>query len=294
MAEDNASSKSGGNCNIIYITSDCNIACEYCYQREDRKKNNNVRASNAQIDDFLENLVISEPDAASSVVIFGGEPFLESESVFYLYDKANQITKRTGKRYNLCTNTNGIWLINEKNRETFFSEVKKVFDAGNGVNLEVSYDGDGHNRRNYKNGKSTKEDVKGLLLSLRDKNFPFHLRYTIHKNTLDTFKSDMLKLSKFLTYNINNRIVVSFYRNEIEPLLSMPYDDFMDSLKKFTTGVFSKYGVPICELVCDDCKRCVFNPEKLNNYTIPSGEKAVKFSNQMAGDFNHFTKKDDK
>lgn len=293
MAGDKVSSNVGGNCNIIYITSDCNIACEYCYQREDRKKNNNVKASNEQIDDFLENLATLEPDVASSVVIFGGEPFLESESVFYLYSKANQITERTGKRYNLCTNTNGIWFISEKNRERFFAEAKKVYEAGNGLSLEISYDGDGHNRRNYKNGKSTQEDIKNLLFILREKNFPFHLRYTVHKNTLGTFKSDMIKLSRFLSYNSDNRIVVSFYRKEIEPLLDITYDEYMDSLKKFTSGVFSKYGIPVCELVCEDCRKCTFNPEKLNNYTIPSNKKAIKFSTQIAGDFNHFTKEDD-
>jgi len=281
-----------GNTNILYITSDCNIACEYCYQREDRKKNNTIKASHKQIDDFLLNLVDIEPNVVSSVVVFGGEPFLESESVFYLYDKASHITAETGKRYNFCTNTNGIWFINTNNREKFFQEVKKVQNSGNNVSLELSYDGDGHTRRNYKNGKNTQEDIKGVLRAFKEANFPFHLRYTVHKGTLGTFKSDMVKLSKFLTYHNNNRIVLSFYRSEIEPLLTKLYDKYIQELTEFSRGVFLKYQIPICELVCMDCKKCNFNIDKVNQYTIPTGDDVVSFGTQEAGDFDHFTKKD--
>ena len=280
-----------GNTNIIYITSDCNIACDYCYQKEDRAKNKVKKASKKQIDKFLLDLVKKEPNIVSICVVFGGEPFLEPESVFYLYKKANEITEETGKLYSFCTNTNGIWFTKKKNRERFF----KVFsESKNSISLEISFDGRGHVRRNYKNGESTKEDVKKVLLAFKEANVPFHLRYTLHRETLKTYKTDFISLSKFLTYNKKNRIVVSFFRSEIEPILDEPYDTFLQNIKEFSRGVFSKFKVPICELVCGDCKLCSFSDNRANDYTIPSEDDNIieLISEDNAGDFNHFSIKE--
>lgn len=277
----------GVDTNIIYITSGCNIGCDYCYQKDDRAKNEILKVSKEDIDAFLYNLEKNEPGVVSSVVVFGGEAFLEPDSVFYLYSKAEEITEKTGKKYNFCTTTNGIWLTKKSNRDKLFSTIKSM---KNNVSIEVSYDGEGHTRRNYKNGKSTKEDVKGLLKEFKALNFPFHLRYTLHKDTIPTFKKDMLSLSAFLAYHPENRLVVSTFDTEIEKEFGYTVAEFRKETSDFLNGIYSKYQIPICDFVCEACRKCVFKLDKTNNYMVPSNSGHADIQIKEAGDFDHFTR----
>jgi len=277
-----------GNTNIIYMTTDCNIACDYCYQTEDRAKNKTRKATKKQIDDFLYNLVKTEMNCTSTVVVFGGEPFLEAENIFYMYDKAEQITKETGKTYSFCTDTNGIWFSKESNLKRYISTVRSMKNL---VSLEVSYDGSSNLRRVDKTGKSTTPIVKKVLHRLKEENFKFHLRYTIHKETLKTFKQDIVQLSKFMSYHPDNRIVISLFDNEIEEVTGKQTKYYTQEMYPFIKAVYSTYGVPICELVCNECNKCTFNKDKVNSYTVPGYDDIVKFESKTAGDFDHFSKK---
>jgi len=279
--------KALGNTNIIYMTTDCNIACEYCYQREDREKNPVLRATKKQIDDFLYNLVEKEPNITSTVVVFGGEPFLEAENIFYMYNKAEEITKETGKTYVFCTDTNGIWFSKDSNMKKF---IKTVNNMKNVVTLEVSYDGSSNLRRVDKHGKSTTEIVKKVLKKLKEYNFSFHLRYTIHKETIKTFKQDIVKLSKFMSYNPRNRIVISLFDNEIEEVTGKKTKYYTREIFPFVKAVFEKYKIPICEFVCNECNLCTFNKDKVNSYTLPGYDDNINFDVKSAGDFDHFSK----
>jgi len=276
-----------GNTNIIYMTTDCNIACDYCYQKEDRAKNPILKATKKQIDDFLYNLVQIEPNITSTVVVFGGEPFLEADNIFYMYDKAEEITEETGKTYSFCTDTNGIWFSKDSNLKRFINTVNNMRNI---VSLEVSYDGSSNHRRVDKHGKSTTEIVKKVLKKLRDNNFRFHLRYTIHKETIKTFKQDIVKLSKFMSYNPENRIVISLFDNEIEDVTGKLTKYYTREMYPFMRAVFKKYKIPLCEFVCNDCNLCTFNKDRVNSYTVPGYDDIVKFEVKDAGDFDHFSK----
>lgn len=287
MSDISKNTQEMGNTNIIYMTTDCNIACDYCYQKEDRAKNPIMKASKKQIDEFLENLIKTEPGFTSTVVVFGGEPFLEADNIFYMYEKAEQITKKTGKTYSFCTDTNGIWFSKESNLQRFLNTVQKM---ENNVSLEVSYDGDSNQRRVDKAGKSTSKIVKKVLNRLKEENFKFHLRYTVHKESIKTFKTDMLKLSKFMSYHPDNRIVISLFDNEIEEVTGKLTKYYTQEMYPFMKAIFYKYKVPLCEYVCHDCNLCSFNKDKVNKYTIPGYDESIKFEVKDAGDFDHFSK----
>ena len=62
---------------MLYVTTKCNLDCDYCYEQKDRNKlNKHKELTIPEIDEYLSQLNKIEPDVQSKVVIFGGEPFL--------------------------------------------------------------------------------------------------------------------------------------------------------------------------------------------------------------------------
>lgn len=266
--------------NILYLTNQCNIKCDYCYQLKDRESSSKHFISNEEIDSYFNNLVEREPNQTSVVVLFGGEPFLNYSKMEYIFDLTDKITTSSGKRFNLSTITNGTWFLNENNVNKF---LERISNLKNTFLLEVSYDGTGHDRRKYSNGESTKEDVKSVIKLLMNR-IKLSIRYTIHKdNYKDCFK-DFIQLSKLPIY----RIFVNFYEQELD--LYTDVSELKKDLKSKTNDLFKVFQKSICHLNCDECKGCNFSEFSDNiHYGLGKNEFIVK--TEKAKKFNHFTEK---
>lgn len=230
--------------NIIYLTDQCNIECDYCYQLEERK-NNKTFIKKEDIDIFFKNLLEREPELTSTVVLFGGEPFLNTEIIEYIFDLTDSITIEKGKKFNLSMTTNG--LLIPKNLHI----IERIKTLKNHFSLEISYDGIGNHRRKYKNGLSTTEEVEKIIKSLIDI-IPISIRYTIHKDNYKDCIKDFIKLSKL---NIR-KIIVNFFEQELENFINI--QEFKNDLKLKTLVLFDHFKKPICFLNCEKCQGCNF------------------------------------
>ena len=267
--------------NILYLTNQCNLNCDYCYQRDDRVIKYTI--TKEEIDEFFASLCVSEKDKVSTVVIFGGEPTLEKELINYIFDLTDSITQKTDKRFALSMTTNGI-AFSDFNYYTDFKE--RVSKLKNHFSLEISYDGKGQDRRVFKNGTSSRRIVENVLKYVKVD----AIRYTIHKDNYDSALEDIISLC--MEYP---KIVVNFYEQELDSVFSglkskdLPFEvsstqEYKEYLKKRFEYIFTRLKKPICHLACKTCMGC--NYEEFDGINYNS-----KFEvNENAGEFNHFTK----
>lgn len=265
--------------NILYLTNQCNLNCEYCYQAKDRNESKPSFINEKEVEKFFDEVIKNEPLGSSVVVLFGGEPFLNEKMFYYILDYTDSITEKTGKKFNLSTTTNGIYFKDEQKCYKFINRIKQL---KNHFSLEISYDGSGQDRRIYPNGKSTKEDVKNVikkLLHLID----FSIRYTIHKDNYKNVLKDLVQLSKL---NIK-KIIVNFYESELDQFINS--NELKTHLIQKTNEIYRALKKPICHLNCQECKGC--NHSELFNRTINYGLNDKSFEVKgNALEFNHFTK----
>ena len=267
--------------NILYLTNQCNLNCDYCYQKDDRVIKYTI--TKEEIDEFFASLCVSEKDKVSTVVIFGGEPTLEKELINYIFDLTDSITQKTDKRFALSMTTNGI-AFSDFNYYTDFKE--RVSRLKNHFSLEISYDGKGQDRRVFKNGTSSRCIVENVLKYVKVD----AIRYTIHKDNYDSALEDIISLC--MEYP---KIVVNFYEQELDSVFSglkskdLPFEvsstqEYKEYLKKRFEYIFTRLKKPICHLACKTCMGC--NYEEFDGINYNS-----KFEvNENAGEFNHFTK----
>lgn len=262
--------------NIMFITTDCNFNCDYCYQKADREKNKSEVMNEKDVDKFLADVCLREPYGQSTIVIFGGEPFLNPKIFYYVLDKTNEITKNTGKKFGISTVTNGYYFRDTKNIQI----LKEYMDKSlNEFLLEVSYDVSGQDRRILRNGESSKPIISNVLKTLKELKIPLGIRYTVHKVNQENVVKDLIKLQEFYkNTNLLKRITLSWNFQEI----------FVteNDLKEYGLAMWDKYKIPICKLNCALCRQCNFDDFEGIKYQMKDTDFIVD-GNQ--GEFKHFS-----
>lgn len=257
--------------NILYLTNKCNLRCDYCYQKFDNS-GPEIRPSYEDIKSFIDEIVSREGlDTISTVVLFGGEPLLLKYDFFGVLGIFEDFTIKTGKKFALSTTTNGTIFADIEFLNSF---KEKISNLKNTFSLEISYDGKGHNRRVYQNGKSSKEIVENVLEQFSPKEIS--IRYTIHKDNYKCIFHDLIKLQKY------KKIILNYNNTELEEFLDL--NDFKSKIKRIAEYLYTIYKTPICYANCELCRGCDFAKFKGINYNS-------KLSiDGNAGIFNHFTK----
>ena len=70
--------------NVIYLNTDCNLRCEYCYEDDSRNGLPDQQIlTTIDIDNFLNEIAEREKGCVSTIVIMGGEPFLKFHLIEY-------------------------------------------------------------------------------------------------------------------------------------------------------------------------------------------------------------------
>jgi len=244
---------------VIYLNTDCNLRCSYCY--ESKSKNGLPDQTNCtpdMIDDFLEEISQREQGKISTIVIMGGEPFLQFDLIRYTIIKAIEFVKNkkhSGWGLSLITNAT---LFTDKRLE----QLKYLIDLGKkyqtNLNLEVSYDGSGHSLRKYPDGTSSKDIVEEAIFKLIEKKIDFKISYTTHKGNYKNIEEDCIYIfDKFRSHNFL-RITIG-YAYQILDTVGEGIQ-FGQRLKKefipIANKLFKKYKIPICDHTCGACKIC--------------------------------------
>jgi uncharacterized protein len=111
----------------LFVTSDCNLRCRYCWVDKEPLKTSLETAKSAV--DFL--ICESRGSESIHITLFGGEPLLEFDMIAQLVPYAKDEAARCGKSLSWSLTTNG----------TLLDEEKMAFGAKWGLNYLVSLDG---------------------------------------------------------------------------------------------------------------------------------------------------------
>jgi len=244
--------------NVLYLTTACNLRCTYCYEGEFRDgKEKAKKLTTVHIDQFFEEIMTREAGMVSTVVIMGGEPFLEYSLLCY----ALKTMGAADHQWGVTITTNG----------TITNEYHKIVDwyddyDNMSLTVEVSYDVTGQDSRIHHNGISSRETVETFLDDLLIDGIPFAISYTIHKGNYKHLLADMVLLCE--KYN-PSKISLSPYCQELDDEMG----DYKQLLKYFTPYaeyITEKYDIPICDLACRVCGKCDKSSFVGNAYMSPT------------------------
>jgi len=247
----------------MYLTTRCNLKCDYCYEGEGRENLIEQRdLMKEDIEIFLDEIAVREKGQVSTLVIMGGEPFLKFDLLKYAVDTAWKMDHKFG----ISITTNGT-LINAK-----FSKAPSLIELKELVSkistLEISWDGSGHDRRVYGHEVpvSSRPMVHKAILMLADNNIPFRISYTVHKNNWNKLVYDMVYImEKFKPAEIK----LSFACQELEDN-GVDFKMLKEKLLEYAEHLYISYGIPICDLSCKLCGKCKKSNFIGNSYMSPT------------------------
>lgn len=169
----------------IWVTRDCNLSCQYCYEKEKKNKYMHMK----EWKQVVEFILIHQSYKVNQVNFHGGEPLLNWIAIENIINQINSSEKRKGRfRYSLTTN--GL-LMNEEIME--FIKEKEII-------VSVSVDGDENTHdcnRMDRAQKGTFQRVRGVLKNLEKKGIKYEIRMTFNSKTV-------LNLAKNVRYLLDD------------------------------------------------------------------------------------------
>jgi sulfatase maturation enzyme AslB (radical SAM superfamily) len=259
--------------NIIYFTTKCNLGCTYCYEALDEV--NGINTSLKDLYNIVDEAIEREPDDVQTFFgIFGGEPTLVWDNVEKFMDYA--YSKKRNVHFEMITN--GIKFKDEKFIEKVYSNPHVIQGR---LSISISFDGiKGNIDRIYRNGEQSVYDVIEALSKLKYLNKPFRIRYTIHKNNINTIIEDINDIIKHFNplRIITSEVSSLFDENDFKKIL----ETYTILKNKWNNG---EIQTPICEIFCESCNGCGITRSKLQ-YSIEN-KKIIK-NHRTTGEFNDF------
>jgi len=221
--------KVGQRTNVIYLNTDCNLRCEYCYEGDSREgMPDKAHLTTDKIDAFLEEIIDREAQFHNStVVVMGGEPFLRFDLIKYTLLKAMSLPHSFG----ISLITNGTLLTDKR-----ISELKYLLDLAKqsdvSLSLEVSYDGSGQNRRYFPGKVDSKELVENNIKKLLDVGIRIKISYTVHMGNYKNIVEDTIYILEKFNYDDLERITIGFRFKDGSPPQKLICNTPKFSLKK--------------------------------------------------------------
>ncbi len=264
--------KKGKRTNVIYLNTDCNLRCEYCYEGDSRSgMPDKADLTCDKIDEFLQEIVDREKEYGNStVVIMGGEPFLRFDLIKYTILKALTLQHSFG--ISLITNAT---LFTDKKIEELKYLINLSHKKDVCLTLEISYDGSGHDRRYFENKKSSKEIVEKNIKKILDAGIDIRISYTVHMgNYKNVIQDTIYILEKFKSKHLE-RISIGYAFTDLDKSGLGTSDNIAGevirkSLTPILRKVYEKYETPICAHTCGLCKQCEKGNFVGNSYLSPT------------------------
>lgn len=236
--------------NVLFFTNQCQLDCDYCYEKERIHKTEPFFAT---LDDFKPALdILAKNDFTNDIIIFGGEPTLCMDEI---YKTIKYVNNKYPSKFDFYLNTNCI-LFSDNN---FFNIFKDFYNSNNkNIIITFSYDGSANFRRHYRNSNiDTTQNVIKCINLFTENNIPFNISYCLNIYNYDTCIKDFVYL---LQYKALNRIVISKNYNELTSYFNLnryAVDvKINNDIYAKCMYLYDRFNVPICEMTCNICKKC--------------------------------------
>lgn len=207
----------------IYLTTECNFKCTYCYENYE----NTMNITSNKMMEILKFIFGYQTEGKVEIGFMGGEPLLLKEMI---YEAIQFIDKKYADRkvtYYITTNCSLL--------DSTFIEVAKKHD----FRMRLSFDGirKCHNlNRKAKNGKSYYDIILEQMILIKNSGIPYTVRMTIAANTIPYIYENI----RFLHRNGFNNIgmVLDIYmdftkklQRDYEKQMKMVAEYYMEQVK---------------------------------------------------------------
>ena len=266
--------------NVMYLNTDCNLRCEYCYEISSRTGlPDQQNLTTEDVDIFLNEICERENDCISTIVIMGGEPFLYFDMVEYIILKTISLNKRKKQGWAFSIISNGTLFTD--NILTRYKKVRELASKNRVyISQEVSYDGSGQYRRKWPDGSNSITQVEKGIQKLIDYDIPFRISYTVHSGNYKNVIQDCIYMLEKYPLPYNNRITVGYAYADLDSALGPAGGQKLKKyLKPYFFYIFDLYGVPICGNTCGYCKNCDRGHFIGNSYLSPT--TGISYDNKI-------------
>lgn len=209
----------------IFITNNCNLKCLHCY-----RYNETNQFEELTISDWTRIIKEHKNLGGDSILISGGEPFLELEKLKSILEFAKSEDLRTA----VITNTT---LLNKK----IISDTINFLDE-----IQISLDGPEPISANYVRGNRNYENVMASLRKLAKTNVRIFLAMTPIPQTLNAFKKELPSFIDSLNNEFgDDRIIVKLTREildgrEIEKMNSLDKAVFESEIRNLENRIYGE------------------------------------------------------
>jgi len=272
--------------NVIYLTTRCNLDCDYCYEKVNRDADGfkHKDITKEEIDNFIMDIEQREQNFVSTICVMGGEPFLQHEMFDYLVERIDQSKKSSGYALNMITNGT---ILTDEWIETL---TRVINDKKISLSIHISYDGIGQHRRD----KTTR--TIDNIQRFNDLNIPFGISYTLTKDNKDYWVKDIIYLCEKFGHSMrqsNSTIRMNFAFTElgIDPFSNQFQKE---NIEPYAQYIYQKYSIPICSLVCQMCGKCEKSSFNGRSYMIPQRGSIKVEPMSTHEQFNHFNESGEK
>ena len=187
----------------IMTTYNCNLNCEFCYEKglkTDERKISMSRNTADRVIKFIKKMNSQRHFKELFILWYGGEPFLNPKIIKYILNELDLYTKNIGIKFRNHVWTNGT-LVSKK----LIQDISPY-----GMSFQVSLNGpqNEHDKKmRYKNGQGTFNRIINTIGLLKDHKLQFIIRINVDKDNCEsiTLLLDYLK-SKF-----GKHLKVAFY-----------------------------------------------------------------------------------
>jgi uncharacterized protein len=172
---------------MIMTTYACNLSCPYCYENKSSPVSMDP-STTRRVCAFMENMMERYRPTHVDVLMYGGEPLLNTAPLQHMVDHFTPLTEERGLEFNVDITTNGT-LLSVPQIEALESCRVRV--------VQVTLDGSQplHDlTRRYTSGGGTYEDIVSALHLLKESTFKPKIRINVHetnKDSIDVLLDDL-------------------------------------------------------------------------------------------------------
>jgi uncharacterized protein len=229
------------NLNFIILNLsglNCNLKCKYCFAFTDQE----YRPAFMQPEDIkkaIDFLIQTNPNPLNDtyfIILFGGEPFLNSKMLDFLSEYSEKMEKKINKRFVFSATTNG----------TIVTDAVINMFKNNKGSIMISIDGPKyiHNKnRPFKNGCGSYDKIMKNLKIFDKYRVNYTFRATLEpdcQNMLDIIRYfENLKIKYYFDFKINTKFhknnKVEYNKNNLKLLndqFKLVMDYFLSKIKK--------------------------------------------------------------
>lgn len=226
----------------IMLTEDCNLRCKYCYEGNNKIKNNLDKYTADKVISFILNCLKKELDLEKPlyIVFHGGEPLMNFKIMKYIHNSLSE--KVNDRRIIYDITTNG----------TIINEEIKFFLKDNIDNVSISIDGTKKSHdtnRIFDDGQGSYDLVIKNAKTLLDSGISIRCRMTFNTQNIHNLYESVINLDKYGfkyivlgidNYDNWNKHYMDIYSKELERLINYKEIKCRDNISMLNIELINK------------------------------------------------------